>query len=255
MSVLTESELRNALKKKSIREYSVPKGTIITPSAKQFMSEKAIKLIEVDDTLPTSLSSSLGKGEKEELSTFTPRYQCLNGGCLEHKPEHLTLLHGTTLVSKTHRRIVFQGKLETLIAEILRLQVKMAKRNKEELVKDLEGMLVFVREVLRVDQMDEALTEISILGMNSYDLQEMAHHPQVYFGISPIALHYQMGESAIELYALRTRSRELEIVSIQTYINEDGINQRPDLIEAINRISSCFLIIMYKHMTEKKVKK
>ena len=44
----------------------------------------------------------------------------VTGEALAEKPEHMTQLCGNRLVSKTHPRIVFRGKLDSLIAKALR---------------------------------------------------------------------------------------------------------------------------------------
>lgn len=45
MSVLTESTLRSKIKNQNISEYAVEKGVIITPSARQYLQDKGIKLV------------------------------------------------------------------------------------------------------------------------------------------------------------------------------------------------------------------
>ena len=52
------------------------------------------------------------------------RYLGLDGGYYDEKPEHMTQLEGNVLVPKTHPRITFRGKLDTLQAQAILLALE-----------------------------------------------------------------------------------------------------------------------------------
>ncbi|MFR2897965.1 hypothetical protein [Hungatella sp.] len=62
------------------------------------------------------------------------------------KPENMTHLRGNLLVMKTHPRIVFRGKVDTIQAKVLLLMEEY--RNEAGFYKDLADILNGLREVL-----------------------------------------------------------------------------------------------------------
>ena len=77
------------------------------------------------------------------------RYVGLDGGYYDEKPEHMTQLTGNLLVPKTHPRIVFRGKLDSLEAALL-----LEARALPEQAKALEEILGCVRKLLRCEGLE-----------------------------------------------------------------------------------------------------
>ena len=249
MSLITESELRKQLKNTEVKEYEVARGVIITPSAKQYLQDKNIKLVIVD-TLGAKKQGGV-KTEKEDEGKIFPKYICLQGGYVEKKPEHMTQLYGNKLVPKDHRRIEFRGKLDSLQSKILETQVLASRLQNEGVAKDLEEVLCFVRNILRSEVLEEKLPEFSLLGISENELREMSHHPKKYFNMEHFMPSYKMGEVVIALNSIRSNIREVEIYGFKAFKDADGEITREDIMRYLNRLSSCLYIMMFKFLSGK----
>lgn len=248
MSLLTESELRKQLKNTDIKEYEVVKGVIITPSAKQYLQDKNIKLVIVD-TLGAKKQSP--EVVKEAEGKIFPRFMCLQGGYVEEKPEHMTQLYGNKLVPKDHRRIEFRGRIDSLQSKILEVQVMASKLQNEGVAKDLEEILCFVRNILRSEVLEDKLPEFSLIGMSENELREISHNPIKYFNMEHFMPNYKMGEIVIALNSIRSNVREVEICSFKAFKDIDGEITRKDIIRYLNRLSSCLYVMMFKFLSGK----
>lgn len=253
MAVLTEIQIRNLLKdddQKNKKVLEVPKGTIVTPSAKSFLTEHQIKL-QFQEKVPMKKDSKRNESVKEEKNisnpTTTHRFQTLCGGFLDEKPEHMTSLYGNILVFKDHKRIIFRGKLDSLESKILETQVRVKALKLQKLVDDLQEVLEFVRNILRCEVLGEEIGEFTLLKMNPAELREISHHPKKYFGSGHFIPNYQMGEIVILLNSLRSAVRETELAAYTAFKLENGDTSRNDIIRALNRLSSLFWIMMFKY--------
>jgi ethanolamine utilization cobalamin adenosyltransferase len=246
MSVLTECKLRRELRGKDIKEYRVKRQDIITPAARAYLSDKNIKLIIVEEELKQTEKSSSDNDSKKSKGII-PRYENIQGGFFENKPEFMTQLYGNKLVYKDHPKIELRGKLDSMQAEILQIQVLAQKSKKESLVKDLEEVLGVVRKILRAEVLGEKLENFTLLGMKENEIREISHNPKKYFNREHIFPNYKMGELVIALNGLRTKIREVEICALKAFKNNDGEISRPDIIRYLNRLSSCFYVMMLKY--------
>ncbi|GAA0123562.1 MAG: cobalamin adenosyltransferase [Clostridium argentinense] len=247
MSVLTESTLRSKLKNENLTEYVIERGTIVTPSARQYLQDKHIKLVYEEERTEKS-----NQNIQREENIFNPKYVHMNGGVFQNKPEHMTQLNGNKLVSKDHRRIVLRGRLDSLQAKILQTEIQCKNLNEKKVLKDLEEILAYVRKILEVEVTEKELPEISLIGLNSEELRAVSHNPKKYFNIDHIIFPtYEMGDVVVALNALRTESREVEIDALRAFKNEDGELTRNDIALALNRLSSCFYIMMCKYLSGK----
>jgi len=233
MSLLTESELRKQLRNTDIKEYEVEKGVIITPSAKQYLQDKNIKLVIVDIL-----------GAKKQEKPLINKEE-------EGKPEHMTQLYGNKLVPKDHRRIEFRGKLDSLQSKILEVQVISIKLQNEAVAKELEEILCFVRNILRAEVLEEKLPEFWLIGMSENDLREVSHNPKKHFNMDHFIPSYKMGEIVIALNSIRSNIREVEICSFKAFKDIDGEITRSDIIRYLNRLSSCLYVMMLKFLSGK----
>ena len=103
--LLGEKEVRENIRNRDgKRVFYFVGGDQLTSSARDFLSRERIEILPAKNAKPD-------------------RYRLLNGGYLEEKPEHMTHLNGEILVPKTHPRIVFRGRLDTLEAELILCQL------------------------------------------------------------------------------------------------------------------------------------
>lgn len=255
MSVLTESEVRRQLKGTDFKEYTefrVIKGQIVTPSAKSFLSENNIHLKYVDSL--EEVVHEVKKAKEEvpvKLQTIEEKnkYITVFGAELMEKPEHMTHLHGNLLVFKDHKVIALRGKLDSLESKILETQVITHKLGASKLTEDLEEILKFVRGLLRCEVVNEPVGEFKLLGMTPEELREKSHYPKKYYGIGHEPVAFSMGEAVVALNSCRTTIRETELLAYTAFKGEYGDVQRPDIIKALNRLSSLFWIMIFKYRT------
>jgi ethanolamine utilization cobalamin adenosyltransferase len=256
MAVITENELRKQFrnqKLKDIEVFEVPKGVILTPSAKSFLIDHKIELcyVEAPEETPAAqkevkLQITKNLDSEQESIEGKKRYRTMYGGFLETKPEHMTHLYGNMLVFKDHPRIIFRGKLDSLETKILEAQISCFKLNMPKLVDDLEEILLFVRKIVRCEVLNESIDDFHLLGMTPAELRKQSHYPKKYFGLDHFQPSYDMGEAVVVINALRTWTRETELFAYQAFKKEHGSAEREDIIRTLNRLSSLFWIIMFR---------
>ncbi|WP_147533474.1 cobalamin adenosyltransferase [Bacillus marasmi] len=248
MALLTEGEIRNLLKGKDLKSVNVleiQKGTIVTPSAKGFLTDHQIQLKYIEPGQKPEEGTPVTTSEdKKKRSHY--RYTTLFGGYLDEKPEHMTSLYGNVLVFKDHKRIVFRGKLDSFESRLLETQITAEKLGHTKLVADLQEVLLFIRNLLRCEVLGEKVGEFTLLKMSPADLREMSHHPEKYFGTGHFTPDYSMGEVVVCLNALRSGAREVELAAYEAFKLPDGDADRGDIILALNRLSSLIYIMMFK---------
>ncbi len=246
-NLLTDIELRAHWSRTRAATYYVEENTLLTPAARDFVREHNIQLCP----LPAP------GAQAESAMTTTPiptqggraRYQdAVSGGALDRKPEEMTHLRGNLLVPKTHPRIAFRGKLDSLMAQILELEVAAEEAGEGKLLEDLEELLAFTRQILAAEVKDEPLPPIQLLGLDNEAIREHSHHVKRYFGMNHPIPSRQMGRLPLALNRLRTQVREVELAACQAF-SQEGVFTRTDLIEGLNRMSSCVYIIFCRKLS------
>lgn len=146
--LLTDVELRARWSRDRSSTYYVEEGTILTPSARDFLNEHKIQLCYTSGGTPTESVASM---------TMTPiptqngkaRYRnAATGQELDHKPEEMTHLRGNLLVPKIHPQIEFRGRLDSLMAQILEVQLLADEQGEPKVLSDLEELLEYTRQIL-----------------------------------------------------------------------------------------------------------
>ncbi|MDR2071717.1 MAG: hypothetical protein LBP81_09925 [Treponema sp.] len=179
-------------------------------------------------------------------------YYGLNGEILETKPETLTHLRGNQLTEKDNPVIVFRGKLDKLTAMILEAQVLGKEKENPAFTGELQEILAFVRSLLPAEYQGTPLGEFRVLGLSSGELRERSHHPEKYFGYTHLLMDHTIGALSLRLNLLRTAARETELAAVSAFKDEacPGKSRRPDIVEALNRLSSLFYVLMFKYLPE-----
>ncbi|GHV43883.1 hypothetical protein AGMMS49546_26810 [Spirochaetia bacterium] len=167
---------------------------------------------------------------------------------VDHKGESMTHLHGNHLVYKDHPMIIWRGKLDSLTALIIEAQELGAEKGNQEFIEDLQGVLDFVRSLLSAEYKNTPLGPFQLLGLSMEELHEHSHNPQKYYGFPHILTDHRMGSLCIRLNRLRTAVRETELAAAAAFASGNGEATREDIIEALNRLSSLFYILMYKYL-------
>ena len=236
--ILTDIELRAHWYRTQNKCYTVAQGTYITPAAQDFIREHQIQLHVAAPASQKTMSVTPipvqnGKARFVDYAT---------GAALDFKPEHMTHLRGNLLVSKQHPRIAFRGKLDTLMARIITTQTLAVEEGKEKLAEELEELLGCLRLILAAEVKDESLKPLNLLGMDSAQIRRVSHHVKEHIGIDHPIPTYKMGKLCAYLNELRTQVRETELYAVNAF-ESDTPDARNDIIEGLNRLSSCVYIL------------
>lgn len=255
MKILTDIVLRAHWFKTHDNEYVIEKDTMLTPAAKDFIKEHDIRLVYSDEAQAAGEISG-GKTmtvvpPQKDDSGKTVYIDEATGKTLLSKPEHMTHLYGNHLVGKTHPRILFRGRLDSLAADILKVQTAAQNKGESWLVDALSQVLDFVRELLSAEVLDKPLKHFCLLGLDSESLRYESHHVKEVYGISHPTPEYTMGDLCAALNGLRTKVRETELFAVHAFLKEDKC-EREDIVEALNRLSSCIYILFLRMLTGKR---
>jgi ethanolamine utilization cobalamin adenosyltransferase len=257
MAVLTEAMLRARVHEMdfaAMREYRVPEGTVVTPSARAWLLDRKVDLVIGERSAGgVAPRRPEPRPAQSALPAFTKpdHFDVIDGSTVATKPEHLTALRGNLLVAKDHPVIRFRGQLDALEAQIIVAQVAFRRLGLERGVTELGEVLACVKNILRAEVLEEPLGEWQLCGLPEQELRERSHHPMRYFGIPHFAASVDDGEAVALLNALRTRSREVELAAFDAFTaGGTAAPERGDIIQALNRLSSAFYLMMFKAKTK-----
>jgi ethanolamine utilization cobalamin adenosyltransferase len=257
MGVLTEAVLRLLLKDADLEamdEYRVESGVIVTPAARSWLLENKIDLVVGDKRVTRAAapqkSPAMPAGHDASPARDRARHKLPGGGHLDKKPEHMTSLHGSTLVCKSHGIIRLRGKLDSLAAKIVEVQLAFQRLGLQKGIEDLEEALAFVRGIIRAEFLEEALAPVCLFGMDEAELRRRSHTPKEFYDIPHFFTSIHDGEAVVLLNSLRAASREVELEACKAYHADDCEAQRPDIICALNRLSSAFYVMMFRAKTK-----
>ena len=216
-----ENVKANIRNREGKRVFYLGSGDSLTPSARDFLQRERIEI----------LPGHMAKPEE---------YRLENGAVLCEKPEHYTHLRGNILVSKTHPVIAFRGAMDSLQAELLLSQQAAP----EPLRKDIGEILTLARNILRWDVLEEPAQVDKLCGLTVDALRSRSHRPQEYFGQPHFMPEYTDGPALLQLNRTRCAARAAELAAARAFASENGTCNRPDLLQALNRMSSMLYILM-----------
>ena len=251
MKVITEAVLRNELRGAEPETYYIPEGKILSPAAREYLQQRKIK-ISKDPPPAAPAAEAPPTPAADPAAPVAPQPKFVDyetGAFYLEKPEHMTHLYGNVLVPKSHPRILFRGKLDSLQAQIVLIQAKLAESSgNEKIIDDLGDILTVLREMMRCDVLDEEFKNEIIIGLTHAELRERSHDPMRFFHIKQMLLpDYTMGKAYALLNQLRTQIRETEVAANQAF--RDGKKcTRADIIEELNRLSSAVHIMMCMYL-------
>ena len=218
----TEEMVRsNVRNREGKRVFFLRKEDRLTPGARDWLNREKIAVLPA---------------EQAKIN----RYRLENGAILEKKPEHMTHLHGDVLVEKTHPRIRFRGAVDEVQAQILLCQLSVSRK----LQKRLGELLACARMLIRCDVLEEAMPEGKIAGLTEQELRERSHRPQDFYGQAHFMPEVSDGREILELNRLRCVVRRAELAAAEAFVDEKGMPTRPDILKALNRMSSLVYILM-----------
>ena len=177
--ILTDTELRAVWPLHRDETYRVPEGTILTPSARDYIRENNIKL----QTFTESPEYETMTVTEIPMKNGRPLFRDDAHGCtISEKPEDMTHLKAGILVPKSHPRIAFRGKLDSLQADVICTQTA-ASDECPEMIDDLGDMLKLLRNIMAAEVKDEPLEFKMLLNMTATELRHASHDLKGTLGI------------------------------------------------------------------------
>ena len=205
------------------RVFYLAQGDQLTSSARDYLTRQRIEILPAAQARPQ-------------------RYRLPGGGWMEEKPEHMTHLNGDTLVPKTHPRIVFRGTMDTLEAELLLSQLAV----QDPIRKDLGEILALARDLVRWEVLGEPVEERKLCGLTQQEQRLHSHRPQDFYGQPRVMPQYTGGTAILQLNRARCAARAAELAAARAFVDGEGNVTRPDLLRALNRMSSMIWILMIR---------
>ena len=202
------------------RVYYLGRGDQLTSTARDFLRRERIEILPGSQARPE-------------------RYRLLSGGYAEEKPEHMTHLNGEVLVLKTHPRIRFRGKMDTLEAELILCQLVPGAPEGT-----LGEILTLARKILRCDVLDEPLQQDTLCGLTQDEQRKRSHMPQDYYGQPHFMPQASDGPVIAGLNRARCFAREAELAAVEAFSDREGNLLREDIPKALNRMSSMLYLLM-----------
>ncbi len=213
-----KANLRN---REGKRVFYMGQKDTLTPSARDFLHRERIEILPPEQARPQ-------------------RYRLLGGGFTEEKPEHMTHLNAEVLVPKTHPRIRFRGAMDTLEAELLLCG------------SDVQDILDLARRLIRCDVLHEPVGEVTLCGLSQQEQRKRSHFPQEYYGIAHFMPAVTDGAKLLQLNRCRCAARSAELAAAAAFLDDDGVPVRPDILQALNRMSSMLYILMLQEKSRQK---
>ena len=145
---------------------------------------------------------------------------------MSQKLEHMTHLHGDTLVEKSHPRILFRGKLDSLIALVMLTRCEL-----EIYSAELDEIQEVLQSLMRAEVLDTPVVCDTLFGQSFDELRAESH---ALYAAKPVA-----SKAYALLNVLRTAVRETELAAVMAFGEE-----RADIVRALNRLSSGVYVLM-----------
>lgn len=214
--LLTEQAVRdNVRNREGKRVFYLSKEDTLSPSARDYLSRERIEILPAEQAKP-------------EL------YRLPGGGFCREKPEHMTHLDAQVLVPKNHPRIRFRGAMDTLEAELLLCGPETGE------------ILALARRLIRCDVLGEPVGEFTLGGLTQQDQRSHSHFPQKHYGMAHFMPDYADGPEILGLNRCRCAARSAELAAVDAFTDRDGVPTRPDILQALNRMSSMLYILMIR---------
>ena len=226
----TEEAVRaNIRNREGQRVFYLGPGDCLTPGARDFLTQQKIRLLSVEEARPE-------------------QYRLLGGGFIREKPEDMTHLNGDVLVKKTHPRIAFRGIMDTLQAEMILCQLMTS----SEISSRLEELLELSRQITACDVLDKPLHWERLMGLTQEELRSRSHRPQDFYDQPHFMPSATDGAAVVWLNRCRCAARSAELAACRAFDTPEG-NSRPDLLQALNRLSSSIYLLMIEEKAKQKL--
>ncbi len=240
--LLTETELRARWHKAKCGQITVPRGSVLTPSARDFLRAHGIELAVAGEGV-IDLNNRI-------LATAAPAPPFSPAGP-GAKPEHMTHLRGARLVAKTHPVIAWRGQMDLFDCQLVEVQAALAAGGDEVLAAELEEVALFAQRLMAAEVREQPFAFGTLCGWTADEVRDISHHPDRHFGIGHTTMSYRDGLPVALLNGLRAKAREVELYANHAF-GDDGESPRPDLLLALNRLSSLLYVLVCRQKAGKR---
>ena len=217
----TETAVRENLRNRDgKRVFYLASGDRLTPGARDWLGRERVEILPAAQAKPEV-------------------YHLLNGAEILEKPEEMTHLRGDVLVPKGHPRIRFRGAMDSLEAELLLCQL-----NYPKLAGQVGEILELARRMIRCEVLEEPLETGRLCGLTEDEQRQRSHRPQDFFGIPHFMPAASDGAAVLALNKCRCAARAAELAAVEAFVDGDGKAVRPDILRAMNRMSSMLYVLM-----------
>ena len=211
----------NIRNKEGNRVFYLGKGHQLTSDARDWLSSERIPILPGESAKPSE-------------------YRLLNGAVLAQKPEYMTHLNAEFLVDKTHPRIAFRGVMDSLEAALLLAAAEAEGNIRTQLLE----ALAYARYLLGQEVLEQPIVCEALGGMDEQQLRERSHRPQDFYGKPHFMPSPEDNKSLLLVNLARCKAREAELAAVRAFADKEGLPQRLDLLQALNRLSSFLYLIM-----------
>ena len=210
------------------RVFYLGQGDTLSPSARDWLQQERIAILPASQAKPDA-------------------YLLENGASFSEKPEYFTHLRGNILVPKQHPIIAFRGAMDTLQAQLLLAQAAVPTK----LQPSVGELLALARNLIAWEVMQEPVKLEKLCGLTEGELRQRSHRPQDFYGVPHFMPEATDGGAMLQLNLARTAARSAELAAARAFLTENGICTRPDLMQALNRMSSMLYILMIQIKQER----
>lgn len=197
-------------------------GERLTPSAAEYANSLRITVINENSAPPA------------EACPAPALSQSASGSCA------MTWINADTQGPKTCGRIIFRGKMDTLLASAMLVQTQFDPKDRlPGLLKDcLRDVKNWIMQVLAAELSGAAPEIAGMAGMNMEALHAVSRDPVRYLGMEHCMAHESQGGNVALVNWLRAQVRETEIAALRNLPGDSPV------CCALNRLSSALYVLM-----------
>lgn len=263
MIYLTEEQVRERCG--SGDECHLKHGEHLTPSAQEYLRGRNCRIVEdgavnapsaatppppqsstvvskepSTEAVSSAVAAAVAACTTQESIKAESAPNSMNPQACSCSSQEFTYLDAQTRVSKSHPRIFFRGRLDTLIAETVIVQTSFAaaERIPDAIKNGLNDINMWIWQILQAEVSGNPMTDQTVCGMNAAVLKEVAIDPMTYLNQGHIMPDPALGPGVAMLNWLRARVREIEVAAVQ--VNLD----RPDILKSLDDLSSALYVLM-----------
>ena len=229
---ITEAWLRANHTLSEGAEIHLPADSRLTPSARELLESRHLRIKFIDEQGRLFVDDEQQQPQPVHGLTSSdehPQACCeLCRQPVAKKPDTLTHLSAEKMVAKSDPRLGFRAVLDSTIALAVWLQIELAEPWQPWLA-DIRSRL---GNIMRAD------------------LHRLSHQPLRYLDHDHLVPEASHGRDAALLNLLRTKVRETETVAAQVFITRSFEVLRPDILQALNRLSSTVYVMMILSVTK-----